>query len=301
MAGKGHFGTYVKAVFSNRWNLLFLAGGVVASFITGHADVFLALVAAAEVGFLTAVASNPRFQRSVDSQAGAAEAERSNESLLRRFNQLYYALTGEAQEQFNCMRKRCESLRPAAQPDSAPADARIDSFAQSQAAGVDKLLWVYLKLLHTKVTLDRFLKTTDADEILNLEQSTRQRLEALPVGQASSLSYKDSTAELTAKKRRSLEDTLATATARRENLKRAKDNCEFVQLELERIAVKLTALSEMAVNRQDPGQITNEVDDVARSVEGTEQAINDLQSFTGLSKEDAQAPPILSLPQRVRA
>lgn len=292
MAGKAHFGTYVKAVFNNRWNLLFLAGGVVASLISGHADVCLALVAAAELAFVTATASNPRFQRSVDSRAGAVDAARSNEALLRRFSQLYYALTGEAQEQFNRMRKRCEALRPSLQLDAAPADAHIDSFAQSQAAGVDKLLWVYLKLLHTKITLDRFLKTTDEGEILNLEKTTRQRLEALP---------KDSPDELTAKKRRSLEDTLATATARRENLKRAKDNCEFVQLELERIAAKLTALSEMAVNRQDPGQITNEVDDVARSVEGTEQAINELQSFTGLSKEDTQAPPILSLPQRVSA
>jgi len=292
MAGKAHFGTYVKAVFHNRWNLLLLAGGAVAAFISGHADVFLALLAAAEVTFLIAVASNPRFQRSVDSQTGAVEAARSTESLLRRFNQLFYALSGEAQEQFNRMRKRCEALRPSAQPDSPPADAHLDSFAQSQAAGVDKLLWVYLKLLHTKTTLDRFLKTTDEDEILNLEQTTRQRLEALP---------RESTDEITAKKRRSLEDTLATATARRDNLKRAKDNCEFVQLELERIAAKLTALSEMAVNRQDPEAITSEVDDVARSVEGTEQAINDLQAFTGLSKEDSQAPPILSQPMRVRA
>jgi len=291
MAGKGNFGAYVKAVFQNRWNLLFLGAGVLASLISGHADVCLALVAAAELAFLTAVSSNPRFQRSVDSQAGEAEAARSSESLMRRFNQLFYALGNEAQDQFNRMRKRCESLRPTSLRDSESADAHIESFAQSQAAGVDKLLWVYLKLLHTKATLDRFLKTTDEDEILNLEKTTRRRLDALP---------KEGGDEITAKKRRSLEDTLATATARRENLQRAKDNCEYVQLELERIAAKLTALSEMAVNRQDPGTITSEVDDVARSVEGTEQAINDLQAFTGLSKEDTDAPPILSQPQRVR-
>lgn len=292
MAGQGHFGTYLKAVFWDRWNLLFLGGALAATLIVGRPDILLPLAGAAELVFLTAVASNPRFQRSVEARAGAAAAARSATALLQRFNQLYYALASEAQEQFNQMRQRCEALRPAAQPDAVSSDRQMDAFAQSQVGGVNRLLWVYLKLLHTLATLDRFLKTTDEDEIINLEQTTRLRLEALP---------KESTDEITVKKRRSLEDTLATATARRENLKRAKENHEFVQLELERIGAKLTALSEMAVNRQDPSQITNEVDDVARSVEGTEQAINELQSFTGLTKEDEQAPPILNTPQRVRA
>ncbi|MGD0093623.1 MAG: hypothetical protein ABSE73_27250 [Planctomycetota bacterium] len=292
MAGKADFLTYLKAVFRNRWNLLFLAGGVAASFVSGAPSFFLPLVAAAEVAFLTAVATNPRFQRALDSQTGAAEAERTAATMQRRFNQLFFALASEAQELFNQMRRRCEVLRPSGPQDPTSSDAHLDGFAQSQAAGVNKLLWVYLKLLHTKATLDHFLRTTDEDEIVNLEQTTRLRLEALP---------KESSDELTAKKRHSLEDTLATATARRENLKRAKENREFVELELERIAAKLTALSEMAVNRQDPERITSEVDDVARSVEGTEQAINELQAFTGLSKEDEQAPPILAMPQRVRA
>jgi hypothetical protein len=43
------------------------------------------------------------------------------------------------------------------------------------------------------------------------------------------------------------------------------------------------------------------VDDVARSVESTEQAIGELQMLTGLTTDDAEAPPILrTAPQRVR-
>jgi hypothetical protein len=293
MAAKAHFLAYMKAVFWNRWNLLFLGGAFAFTCLAGHWDVLMPLIGAAELTFLTAVAGNPRFQRSMDAQTGAVEATRSATAALQRFNQLFYALSREAQEQFAQMRKRCETLWPTTLPDSAPPDNRDDAFANSQLAGVNRLLWVYLKLLHTKATLDRFLQFTDEDEITNLEQTSRLRLEALP---------KDSTDDITEKKRRSLEDTLATATARRDNLKRAKQNHEFVQLELERIAAKLTALSEMAVNRQDPSAITSEVDDVARSVESTEQAITELQSFTGFTKEDEQAPPIIRAPQqRVRA
>ncbi|MCY3023915.1 MAG: hypothetical protein NTW87_33470 [Planctomycetota bacterium] len=293
MAGKASFGTYLKAVFLNHWNLLFLGAAVVAALIAPGTDVTLPLLGAAELAFVVTVASNPRFQRAADARAAAAETAKSAGYLTWRFNQLFYSLSSEAQQQFNQMRARCEALRPALQPDSAHGEASIDAFTSSQIGGVNKLLWVYLKLLHTRATLEKFLRTTDENEIINLEQTSRLRLEALS---------KDNNDPLAEKKRRSLEDTLATATTRRENLKRARDNREFVELELERIGAKLTALSELAVNRQDPALITSEVDDVARSVESTEQAIGDLQVFTGLTQEDVQAPPILNAPpQRVRA
>ena len=286
-----HFGSYLTAVFFNRWNLLMLGGATIAAFIAPHTDVLLALVAAAELTFITAVASNSRFQRSIDSQSTATDTAKSTEDLTRRFNQLYYSLDGPAQEDFNRLRARCDVLRNV--PDShAKSSDGIDAIASSQVKGVNRLLWVYLKLLHTRATLDAFLKSTDENSIKSLEHMTRQRIEALPKGDLD---------DITEKKKRSLEDTLSTVNARKDNLKRAKDNNEYVELELVRIAAKLTALSELAMNRQDPALITSEVDDVARSVESTEQAIGDLQVFTGLTAEDAEAPPILNAPRlRVR-
>ena len=103
------------------------------------------------------------------------------------------------------------------------------------------------------------------------------------------------------KKRKSLEDTLATVAARRDNIKKARENHDFVTLELERIAAKLNGIAELAVNRQDPGLLSHDVDDVARSVQATEEAIGELQSFTGLTVDDVAAPEILSAPERVRS
>jgi hypothetical protein len=76
-----------------------------------------------------------------------------------------------------------------------------------------------------------------------------------------------------------------------------------VQLELGRIGAKLSGIAELAVNRQDPRLLTDDVDDVARSVQATEEAIGELQVFTGLTDEDENAPEILSAQsqQRVRA
>ena len=282
MAGKQNFAEYLKAAFQNRWNLLLLAGGTVASIIAPHTDIFLSLVAAGELALITYLASNPRFQRTID--AGGIDPDRVDENLNRRFYELYSGLNPASQKRFEDLRVRCESLRDLAVPRES-SHGSLDKMADSQLQGVNRLLWVYLKLLHTRATLEQFFKSTNEQEITNLEDSTRVRLSQLPKGDLS---------ENSDRKRRSLEDTLATATARKDNLKRARENFEYIELELERIAAKLTALSELAVNRQDPGMLTNEVDDVARSVEGTEQAIGELQVYSGLTQADMQAPAILT-------
>lgn len=288
MPGQLHFGDYLAAAFKNRWNLLLLIGGAAAALIAPRSEIGLSLVLAAELGLVTLLAASPRFQRAINAERNAEVSQQTSQTMSRRFLELYHGLDDPARKQFEALRVRCEVLRSTTEGNT------VEQFSDEQLSGVDRLLWVYLKLLHTRLKLQRFFRTTDRNEIENLEQTTRLRLEALP---------KDATDDLAVKKKRSLEDTLATAVARRDNLKRAQENSEFVELELERIAAKLTAVSEMAINRQDPAQITHEVDDVARSVESTEQAIGELQMLTGLTMEDAEAPPILrkQQPQRARA
>lgn len=295
MPGRLGFGTYLKAAFKNRWNMLLLGTAAAFALIGGpRMDIYLPIVAAAEISFVTAMAVNKRFQRVIESRLLASESSKSIEAMTRKFNKLFYALDLTSQERFNELRARCEVLREIslAHADENASETE-DKLSESQMNGVNRLLWVYLKLLYTQVTLERFFKSTNEREIEQLVVETRRQIEALP---------KDDQNEIAIKKRRSLEDTLETATSRKLNLKRATDNYEYVGLELKRIATKLTALSELAVNRQDPGTISSEVDHVADSVESTEQTIGELQVFNGLSSEDDEAPPILTrMPQRVRA
>lgn len=294
MAGRLSFGTYLQAAFYNRWNLLFLSGAIVASFIAPMHDVGLALAAAAEIAFLAFCSTNERFQRVVDSQADASVENKTAEQMRLRFNQLFYGLDTAAQARFNELRARCEVLRDVKLgPGDEDAALRLEKVADLQLSGVNRLLWVYLKLLHTRATLMHFFKATNEGEIKNLIEVTRLRLEAIPAS---------STDDINEKKRRSLDDTLRTATARWDNWKRAKENSEYVELELERIAAKLTALAELAINRQDPDRITTEVDQVTQSVQTTEQTMSELHDITGFTPEDLVAPQILNRPsQRLRA
>ena len=290
MAGPQKMGAYIKAAFTHRWNLLAFIGAAAAGAMSPAPDVVLPLVFAAEMLFLGLVATNPRFHRAVDAEQGAARAAEGAEVMRARFDELYRGLDPLLRKRFEELRVRCGVLAELAGKD--PGSLGMDQVAQSQLGGVNKLLWVYLKLLHTKMTLERFFASIDTDELDRVEREAQRRLEELP---------KEPGHELAEKKRKSIEDTLTTVLARRANIKRAHENHEFVTLELERIGAKLSGISELAVNRQDPGLLTHDVDDVARSVEATEEAISELQVYSGLTAADFAAPEILSAPpQQVR-
>lgn len=292
MSGRQNLGAYLKAAFTNRWNLLAFIGAGVAGIISPAPDIVLPLVCAAEMAFLGLVGTNPRFHRAVDAAHGAVEAAQGAATMRARFDQLYRGLDPDLRRQFDQMRSRCGVLADLASRDT--GGSGLDQVAQTQLAGINKLLWVYLKLLHTLMTLERFFNSIKPEELDQLESDAKRRLAELP---------KDLVDPLADKKRKSLEDTLATVQARRDNIKRAHENHDYVQLELGRIGAKLSGIAELAVNRQDPRLLTDDVDDVARSVQATEEAIGELQVFTGLTDEDENAPEILSAQsqQRVRA
>ena len=275
-----HLLEYAKAAFWDRWHMLVLGGIVAAALIGPARDVTFPLIFAAELAFLGLISTNPRFQRSVDSRIGAVTQEQKENEARDRFNKLYNGLDPESQRLFRSLRERCQIITECVPHE---VDSSVDAVSEWRAQGVNKLLWVYLKLLHTRMNLGRFLRTTDEKEVLEQEAKTRERLKSLA----------SETGETQEKMRHSLEDTLATLEARKTNRVKAAENFEFVGLELDRISAKLTALSELAINRHDPALITTGVDEFAKSIESTEQTIGDLRAFTGLTVEDEEAPPIM--------
>lgn len=284
------FGDYMKEAFRNRWNLLFLGGATLAALISGRPDVGLPIIGALELGALVWAANNPRFRRAVYARIGAAEAHRTNEVMMKRYDQLYRSLDAQSQEAFDAVRARCESLRILAERSAASKNHGLDAITREQLGGLNRLLWVFLKLLHTRTTLEHFFRTTDEAELQRQLDTARERLATIPA---------DAPDAIEQKKRRSVLDTVETITSRLGNLQRARANYEFVNLELERVKAKLEAVAELAINRQDPASVTDQVDDAARSVEATEQALTELQVITGIGIEDMQAPAIIAS-QRVR-
>jgi hypothetical protein len=191
-------------------------------------------------------------------------------------------LPAEARARFQRLHARCLEMRGIA---AGVRGAAGDTSAGAEAIrtpGLDRLLWLFLRLLLSKTALDRFLQTMNEQELTARVAELRKNFEAAKAGPAAD----DRIA-------RSLQDSIASCELRLDNVGRARKNAEFVSVELDRIEGKIQALAEMAVNRQDPDFLSNQVDSAADSMRQTEKAVSELQHLTGLADQLEEPPAIL--------
>jgi len=279
-------GKYIKAAFMNHWNLLGFGAGLVFAFLTGKPDIVAPLVMAGEVAYLGLLGTHPKFQKAVDAQDAKrqrdSQARTSDEALKR----ILRALPADSLRRYESLHQRCRDLRRITLDLRSPGRRRSAMpFERLQLQGLDRLLWIFLRLLYTEWSLDRFLAHTDEDairdDVLRLEFRLKEFRD-------------DETNPRKMKARETIKDTLETARARLDNLRKARENHELVQLELERLENKISSLSELAVSRQEPEFITDQVDAVATSMIETERTMNELQFATGLTTDDESIPELMS-------
>ncbi|HEX6909148.1 MAG TPA: hypothetical protein VF142_02085 [Longimicrobium sp.] len=279
--GGDDFGKYLKTAFLYRWNLLAFLGAAAAAALSGHADALMPIVAAGELAYLGSMVSFPRFRKAVDAQGyrSAHFAEPQKEDPRIKLATLVSGLPPRARQRFDTLRERCLRMRDIAQGvRGAMGGAAAGDDLRTPA--LDRLLWVFLRLLVSQASLQQFLATTDEGQLQQRVADLKKRLEAAQ-------------AEQDERVLRSLTDSLQVAELRLDNFQKARDNAEFVEIELDRIETKIQALTEMGVNRQDPDFLTSQVDAAADSMAQTETAITELQNITGLVSDLEEPPPIL--------
>ncbi len=276
---------YIKAAFKNRWNLLALAGGIGAAIISGQPDVFIPLVLAGEAAYLGFAGTHPKFQNYIDVQEAQAEKKvhsARNDEVLKRIKR---SLPESSMQRFNELRYRCQKLRQIAADLKPGGYQDVDSSLDSmQIEGLDRLLWVFLRLLFTQHTLQQFIDNTSLGRMEKDKQSLTRRLAQLDPSDQSVRSQKV---------RHALEDNLRTVEDRIGNYRRAEENLEIVQLEIDRLENKIKSLAEMSVNRQEPDFISSQVDVVAGSMKHAEETMNELQFATGLASVDEDVPELM--------
>jgi hypothetical protein len=275
---------YLKEAFLFRWNLLFFLGGTAAAAMTPLAPVALPLVAAGELLYLTGLVSVPRFRAAIDAKkhaearaaaGGPTPPEQPAPSLVTMLG----GLPAGARTRFQQLHARCVEMRGiAAGVRGAAGDASAGA-EEIRTPGLDRLLWLFLRLLLSKAALDRFLQSMNQQEISARLVELRKNFEAAKGGDERIV--------------RSLQDSIASAELRLDNYDRAKKNAHFVSVELDRIEGKIQALAEMAVNRQDPDFLSSQVDSAADSMRQTEKAVSELQHLTGLADQLQEPPAIL--------
>jgi hypothetical protein len=276
---------YFKAALNSRWNLLALVGGVGLAVISGSWGVALPLVLAAEGAYLAIVGSNAKFQNYVDLQEHQELRENRSQRSELVLKHILQTLPRPLIDRYSRLRERCFELqRIAADLKRTASGDEQRPLESMQVAGLDKLLWIYLRLLFTCNALQRFLERTSRDRIAQDIKRIEQRIATLDPQDASAQAQKI---------RGTLTDNLATSQDRLRNYDHAQANYEFVELEIDRLENKIASLAEVAVNRQEPAFVSSQVDQVADSMLNTEKTMNDLQVFTGLEDLDDEVPVLL--------
>ena len=274
---------YLKEAFFFRWNLLFFLGGMAGAALAPMSAVLLPLVAAGELTYLAGLVTVPRFRAAIDAKVHSARAKAPAGVAAPPAQSLVAMLAGlpaEARRRFERLHGRCVEMRAIAVGVRGAAGDQGGTAEEIRTPGLDRLLWLFLRLLLSKTALDRFLDTMSHEEIApRLEQFRKDLAAAQAAGDDRIV--------------RSLQDSIAMAELRLDNHERARKNAQFVSIELDRIEGKIQALAEMAVNRQDPDLLSSQVDSAAESMRQTEKAVSELQHLTGLADELQEPPPIL--------
>jgi hypothetical protein len=272
---------YLKEAFFFRWNLLFFLGGIAGAALAPLSDVTFPLVMAGELAYLTSLISLPRFRAAIDAKVHSQQGSTvATPAAAPSLVVMLAGLPGDARRRFEKLHNRCVEMRALAAGVRGTSGSSVGSAEEIRTPGLDRLLWLFLRLLLSKNALDRFLQTMSSEEVSS-------RLEQLRTDFAAAQQAADDRIA------KSLQDSIAMAELRLDNYARAKKNAQFVSIELDRIEGKIQALAEMAVNRQDPDLLSSQVDSAAESMRQTEKAVSELQHLTGLADQLEDPPPIL--------
>lgn len=281
-------GKYLKRAFLNHWNLLAVGAGAVFAILTGRPDVVLPVVVAVEVAYLGLLSTNPRFQKAIDAEEAKARRATVAVTSEEALSKITAALPPASLARYEALRARAQELRQIGRDLRRPAggSGRMP-FESLQLKSLDRLLWIFLRLLYTEWSLSRFLDRTSVSAIRGDIERLERQLAAIP---------DDPTNPRRAKARETIQDNLETSRSRLTNLQKAQENYELVQLEIDRLENKIRSLSEMAVNRQEPEFISDQVDAVATSMLETERTMDELRFATGFVEGDETVPELLNRP-----
>lgn len=272
-------GAYLRTAFTNRWNLLFVGGGVAAALISGFPGVILPLVAAAEVYYLASMVGNARFRAAVEAQDAKARRLAEASGAREAYERIRTKLPKPLLARFDQLRDHCQKLLELAGSMRGPDGKGPDS---GTVESLDRLLWGYLRMVWGAAKLSEFLDHTDDAPIRRRVDDLEKRLSRLPVeadGDAGRL-------------RVAIEDDLRTTRERLENVEEARRKLDVVAAEIERLESKIAALAEGSVAQRDVTDLAARVDEVAEGMRKTDETMRQLQLPPELEELD-DAPPML--------
>ena len=204
---------YLKEAFFFRWNMLFFLGGTAAAALTPLAPVLLPLVAAGELTYLTGLVSVPRFRAAIDAKVHAAgkgaPAATAAPPPAVSLVAMLKGLPADGRARFERLHARCLEMRGIAAGVRGAAGDQGGTAEEIRTPGLDRLLWLFLRLLLSKAALDRFLQTMNQQELSTRLSELRKSFAAAQAAQAADKTGGDDRVV------KSLQDSIAMGELRR--------------------------------------------------------------------------------------
>ena len=178
---------YLKHAFLYPWNLLLFFGGLGLAALSPYPDALLPIVGGLEIAYLTGLTALPRFRLAIDARLAKkargepVEPERAaaTEQTLQK---ILESLPAPSLRRFLMLRQRCFEMRAIASGVRGQTDGAHDSAESIRTPALDRLLYLFLRLLVSQNGLDRFLRSTSEKDLDTRASDVRTRLESAKAG-----------------------------------------------------------------------------------------------------------------------
>jgi len=276
---------YLKAAFNARPMGMFVPPNWVGLALFGMLGAFVLpgfwlLGAGLELAYLYSLAFNPRFRKLVDAKASGSVLEREGD----RAKALLAPLSAEDRAKYVELTARCTGILEQQAHTQAPKEA-----VDAQRAGLERLLWIYLKLLLTRQAIVRVVDQDDrrGEASRDLERRVADLEKRLKEPALDEDLKKSLTSQVDILKQR-LE---ARAAARQKHA--------FLEAELTRIVEQVELIREQSALNTDPESVSQRIDQVTSTLGGTNQWIKEQREIFGEVENILdEAPPItLNVPE----
>ena len=246
---------FVKEAFNLQYNWIALAGACLFAILSGSLLPII-LAGGAELMYLAVVSQHPRFQRLVRSwKLGEALQERQVQ-----FAEMLNCLSPEAKSRYFKLAQVCASVRG----NFAQLSSTSKMFLQQMDSRLDGLLHAYARLLLVTTQQQQYLKSTDPNEIKR-EISSLQR----------DMNNDRPKVQEINKKR------IEILNKRVEKYQKICENQEVVNAQCSAVEDVLHLVRDQSVTMRDPQQVTDQLDNLVRDVEQTEQTVQQVEAIFG--------------------
>ena len=275
MAGKPGFLDYVTAAFNARPIGMFVAPnwvGLTAFGLLGIANPgFWVLGAGLELGYLLTLATNRRFQQTVDARPVTAARREWNDRIQRVLGRL----TPEDRRVYDELSERCRSILELQLQGTMESPPGLET----QADGLGRLSWTFLRLLLARRTIGTVLGGARNDLELQRKIAALERQQQQP-GLSEELA-------------RSIGGQLEILRQRLTQRGEGDRKLVFIEAELERIQQQVELIREQAAVSSDSDLLSRRIDEITATLGATGQWIRDQQQVYGAMEDLLTEPPPL--------